>query len=139
MSRITCSDFVKSYRSFLSSYTYLVAGYFPLSFSSAPISRSKGGILCSGHKDQVYTSLAGTPPGSVWAFSLKSFSAPCQTGAVALSLRASRLGSKASLKASEDSRGSAEGRWSIEMTDNLGPLPSTGTSTVGLSNVVLML
>lgn len=48
------------------------------------------------------------------------------------------LGSSALLKASDDSRGSAEGRWSIEMTDSVGPLPSTETLTVGLSNVVLI-
>lgn len=86
-----------------------------------------------------YTSFLGTPPGSVCTFSWKSFSAPCQTGVLWRSLRAIRLGSRALLKASDDSRGRAEGRWSMEMTDRVGPSPSTSTLTVGLSNVVLML
>lgn len=87
---------------------------------------------------KLYTSLLGTPPGRVCTFSWNSFSAPCHTGVDDRSLRAIRLGSRALLKASDDSRGSADGRWSMEMTESLGPLPSTETSTVGLSKVVLM-
>src|SRR5690242_10688056 len=91
------------------------------------------------HLFGAHTSFLGTPPGRVWTLSWNSFSAPCQTGVLARSLRAIRLGSRALLKASDDSRGRAEGRWSMEMTDSAGPSPSTSTATVGLSKVVLML
>jgi hypothetical protein len=42
----------------------------------------------------------------------------------------------ARLKASDASRGSSDGRWSIEMTDNGGPFSRPSTGTVGLSKVV---
>ncbi len=46
-------------------------------------------------------------------FSLNNFSAFCHTGAWDRSGSCRRLGSRASLKASEASRGRREGRWSI--------------------------
>lgn len=80
------------------------------------------------------------PSGRVATLSLKSFSACCQTRTFFQSLRPSRLGSRAALKASDASRGSKLGRWSMLMTLRGRPLlPSgKGTGTVGLVKVVLM-
>ena len=74
--------------------------------------------------------------GRVETFCRKSVSAPFHTGAVLRSLSCNRLGSRALLKASLASRGSNEGKWSMDITLNRGPV-GTGTGTVGLPKVVL--
>lgn len=67
-------------------------------------------------------------------FSVNNVSACCHTGVLFLSFSDNRLGSKAALNASLDSRGSRLGRWSIEMTDN-GGLSYPTTGRVGWENV----
>lgn len=80
------------------------------------------------------------PSGSVATLSLNSFSACCQTRTFFQSFKPIKLGSSAALKASEASRGSRLGRWSMLMTLRGRPLlPSgSGTGTVGSLKVVLM-
>ena len=78
--------------------------------------------------------------GSVATFSWNSFSACCQTRTFCQSFRPSRLGSKSALKASDASRGSKLGKWSMLMTlSGRSLLPSgSETGTVGSLKVVLM-
>lgn len=75
--------------------------------------------------------------GKVATFSLKSFSALLQTGEFLQLFSCLKCGRRSLLKASELSRGSKEGRWSIDITESGGP-DLTSTGTVGSVKVVLI-
>jgi hypothetical protein len=79
--------------------------------------------------------------GNVATFSLNSTSAPLHTGASELrqSSSCNKYFRRSFENASLDSLGSSDGKWSMEMTLNGGPLLSgSSTGTVGAVKTVLM-